>query len=225
MNNITIQCISLPDSDRREKFSNRLEIPFSFFDAVDGRKFKQHSNIHDHIIFDYNGRHFKYTKTKFRSVSNGELGCTLSHYLLWEKLLQDDKHAYLIMEDDSILLNKEALNHLPDYNSFDICYLYGYNYPLLQNINQYYYRVPNTHNSFCGTYGYVVTKSGAKKLYDNFELYCNADGFLHRSINNLKLNVCGSHNPIIKHDFDLLSDLDNKVDKNCHGLNRQERPK
>jgi hypothetical protein len=45
-NNVTIQCISLPDSDRRKTFSSRLDIPFMFFDAVDGRKFKQQTNTH-----------------------------------------------------------------------------------------------------------------------------------------------------------------------------------
>jgi hypothetical protein len=45
MNNVTIQCISLPDSDRRKTFSSRLDIPFMFFDAVDCRKFKNITSV------------------------------------------------------------------------------------------------------------------------------------------------------------------------------------
>ena len=45
---------------------------------------------------------------------------------------------------------------------------------------------------FNGTEAYALTRNGLKKILDNFSLYCNADGFLHRWINKNQPKVITS---------------------------------
>lgn len=71
-----------------------LELPYRFFDAVDGR-------AGPHPLFS----RFDPLKSEIRHghvLTTGELGCYASHYLLWEQCVSQDK-PLLIFEDDVVL--------------------------------------------------------------------------------------------------------------------------
>ena len=94
--------ISLVDSaNRRAKIShqlNTLNLKFEFFDAVDARKSvpKEFENRIDRVLAK---------KRLKRNITNGELGCALSHALLYEKIINENLKHTFIFEDDAIIDN------------------------------------------------------------------------------------------------------------------------
>lgn len=159
------------------------------------------NNKKEKIIFDNQRNKIEFD----RELSQGELACMLSHFLLWQKLKNLNKKGYFILEDDiNIIMPKEQfkilIDGIPDLNSFDICYFtnrQGHN--IKNKINEFYYEVDNGRvghlwdQMFIGTYAYLLTKNGLEKLLKNFTLYCNADGFLHRWINKNQPKVLSSY--------------------------------
>ena len=70
---------------------NPLELPYSFFEAVDGRE-------GEHPLFKcFSPRHAE-TRRGF-ALTPSELGCYASHYLLWERCVEKNR-SLLIFEDD-----------------------------------------------------------------------------------------------------------------------------
>ncbi len=83
--------------ERREDMVRLLEplgLPYSFFDAVDGRKGR-------HSSFDHFDERLAEVRRGF-ILNAGELGCFASHYLLWERCVRENK-PLLIFEDDVVL--------------------------------------------------------------------------------------------------------------------------
>lgn len=76
-----------------------LGLPYSFFEAVDGR-------AGPHPLFArFNPRMAEMRRGY--TLTGGELGCYASHYLLWERCISEDK-PLLIFEDD-VALNENFL--------------------------------------------------------------------------------------------------------------------
>lgn len=90
--------ISLPGSPRRSQCRRQLHganIEFSFFDAINGRTEESVARyLHLYSAIE-NRRKFK------RPLSLEEIGCYLSHRLLWMKVVRANSPA-LILEDDFI---------------------------------------------------------------------------------------------------------------------------
>ena len=82
-----------PDrSARMEKSLSKLNVAYEFADATDGNALSAD---------DY----AKYSeplanKVSGRPLSKGEIGCSLSHLKLYERLLESKDECYLILEDD-----------------------------------------------------------------------------------------------------------------------------
>lgn len=113
----------------------------------------------------------------------GVLGCTLSHYTIWESLLQSSHKRVVVLEDDAYLCNDYArkmrsLLHLLNTSSTecDIVYL-----GVTDGCDELYGDMKVSESDFgelriCnptpvrknggGTFGYVLSKEGAKKLVD-----------------------------------------------------------
>ncbi|WP_105441068.1 glycosyltransferase family 25 protein [Neorhizobium sp. T25_13] len=93
-NALEIVVVNLERSaDRRAKMIETLGplgLPYSFFDAVEGRN--------GHPLFEKFDPRLAEIRRGF-ILNAGELGCYASHYLLWERSVRDDK-ALLIFEDD-----------------------------------------------------------------------------------------------------------------------------
>ena len=84
-------CINLKRrEDRLEKFTKTCPIEnVETFYAIDGKTVKD----------DTNNVHFL---EKFKKLNGGQIGCFLSHYYLWKKMLDENLDKLLILEDDCI---------------------------------------------------------------------------------------------------------------------------
>ena len=79
-----------------------LNVPFRFFDAVDGKK--------GHALFD----HYDADKAKRIGeipLSAGHLGCYASHYLVWQRCVESGQ-PIVVLEDDAMLFAKPFLRFL-----------------------------------------------------------------------------------------------------------------
>ena len=163
-------------------------VHIEFIKAVDGSELKPTMEIYN--LFknnDYGGR-------------KGFIGCALSHYYLWKRLLEDkDNDYYLIFEDD-ITLSKyfipkiSCLQH--KYNDFEVLFL-GYhmfekdrnNVKDIYNDEEkepLYVTNLNTSLYIGGTFAYSISKKGARKILD----YITENGIGHGIDYVLKMAVC-----------------------------------
>ena len=103
-------------------------------------------------------------------MSNGELGCALSHINLLKQLTKEPTEIkyYLIMEDDVELVKPinelyELFHHLPD--DFDICHLAKstwYDFVKTNKVNAYFSECSKSY--FNNATAYIVSKKGAEKI-------------------------------------------------------------
>ncbi len=96
--NIPIFCISLARAtERRAVMRQRLEslnLPYEIIDAVDGRALDEsilRPRLRQDIALRYYGC----------KLTMGEIGCYLSHYNLWERMIKDNIPHALVLEDDA----------------------------------------------------------------------------------------------------------------------------
>lgn len=96
MGQLDIVVVNLVRStERRANMISLLEplgLPYSFFEAVDGR-------AGHHPLFDRFDPRLAEVRRGF-TLTAGELGCYASHFLLWEKSVRENR-ALLIFEDDA----------------------------------------------------------------------------------------------------------------------------
>jgi glycosyl transferase, family 25 len=83
-------------AQRREASKSALDaigLPFTFFDAIEGAKLDdaEVARVYD---ADLNARQYK------RPLSRPEIGCYLSHYELWRRIVEDNLEGAVILEDD-----------------------------------------------------------------------------------------------------------------------------
>ena len=91
--------INLPrDTERKNSITKELSkmtcLDLEFVDAIDGREFGE----------DKLGELFDFKKSKsyhLNDLALGEIGCTLSHFECYKKLLASDQEFALIVEDDA----------------------------------------------------------------------------------------------------------------------------
>ncbi len=126
-----VYIISLPSrKDRRIKLKTQLKQinlnNVEWFDGIDGQ------NIPQDLINKYDIKPLKefIDPSSGRAITKGEMGCAISHYLLWEKALSEinDNQNILILEDDIIFhsnFDQECINlenSLKDQD-WDMCYI------------------------------------------------------------------------------------------------------
>jgi len=97
---------------------------------------------------------------------HGATGCALSHIILLKKFIESEEKYMIILEDDCIILQKLPNNDKDiekilknintNHENTDILYLTG----RITSNNKYEV------TSAIGTYGYIVTKHGAKKIIE-----------------------------------------------------------
>jgi glycosyl transferase family 25 len=103
--------ISLKRAVERRQFMieqmNRLGLDYEIFDAIDGQLLTENDISH---YFDVN----TLRNPNGYYASNGMLGCTLSHYSVLKKIVEEGLESALILEDDALLpLNiKDILSEL-----------------------------------------------------------------------------------------------------------------
>lgn len=90
--------INLPESDeRRTAITERLDalgVAFDIFPAVNGKTLSAAEMA--------NYDEAKRIRLFGKGLTRGEIGCYLSHYRLWQRIIDEDLPCALIMEDDAV---------------------------------------------------------------------------------------------------------------------------
>ena len=82
---------------RRESMRARLEcsgLRFEIIDAVDGKQLTPDDYADNPLRRD------KFRRKKGRDITDGEIGCYLSHYRLWRRIVSEQTPCALVLEDD-----------------------------------------------------------------------------------------------------------------------------
>jgi GR25 family glycosyltransferase involved in LPS biosynthesis len=158
--------------DRLENFiktNKHSELQLNRFSAIDGNVLKPTLQIQQ--IFEYNDYNMR----------RGMVGCALSHIKLWLELLQDDQaDFYLILEDDAVLCEKfsEKFNKLIYECPKDWEIVFLGNHTRKENYDRHTQspftrknRIESLRDSVGGTFGYIINKSGAKKVLEFINKY------------------------------------------------------
>ena len=164
-------------TDRKEAMEIEMENAsisegeYEFFEAVDGKDL----TLTDEINTLFLGNDFGSRK--------GVIGCALSHYKLWKQLVASDSDYYTVFEDDIKLCDgfkakwEEASN---DLSGVDLIFL-GYHVREVNKseinkvLNEGSKKPLDSGIYIGGTFSYIVTKLGAKKLLD----YISQNGIKH----------------------------------------------
>ena len=167
--------------DRKEEvislFNKHNVTNYEFVEAVDGKTLELTKDIFN--LFQHND--FGNRK--------GVIGCALSHYNLWNKLLEDDIDYYYIMEDDigfsdlyqdiNIRLNEISNMIQTNLESIDFLFL-GYHLwkdkqYKRNNLSDKIINIFNDNDYIGGFYSYIITKNGARKILE----YIKTNGIRH----------------------------------------------
>jgi len=168
-----IKCVNLERRPDRKKSLTDLLISVDLFQycdfikATDGEQLKPTDEI----------RHL-FRNNDFQN-RRGVIGCALSHYYLWQDLINDENYEnYLILEDDITFYNnpKKELSNLFEIlnkkNNWDIIHL---GHHLLPSFKEFFSHQKKLSIMDCmggpGTFGYIINKSGAKKMLAAIEKY------------------------------------------------------
>ena len=175
MQNYKIKIVNLKKrNDRRKNIENIFKKinfeNYSFYEAVDGKNIPLNLEI----------------KNLFTNNDFGNrkcfIGCALSHYNIWIDLLKDKTSQYYIIFEDDIILSNYFTNNFEkskiytenNINTIDLLFL-GYTYESNNlDINSY---IDDSFNIYSinkniflgGTFSYIITKNGAKKMLDYIE--------------------------------------------------------
>lgn len=156
-------------------------------------------NVHKHNVKYFkavDGKQLETTQELTKLFKNndfgwrrGVIGCALSHYELWKKLSQDKgQDFYIILEDDFTVCSsfQDKFSRIVEkirkdfHKKIDILYL---GYSMYDNDREKYSDIYNDNENtgnigisplnrelyVGGTFGYVITKSGANKMLDYIE--------------------------------------------------------
>jgi len=176
MQNYKIKILNLKKrNDRRKNIENNFKKinfeNYSFYEALDGKNIPLNLEIKNLFINNDFGNRKCF------------IGCALSHYNIWIDLLKDKTSQYYIIFEDDIILSDYFTNNFEktkiytenNIQNIDLLFL-GYHTYESNNldINSY---INDSFNIYClnnniflgGTFSYIITKNGAKKMLDYIE--------------------------------------------------------
>ncbi|WP_428024382.1 glycosyltransferase family 25 protein [Arcobacter sp.] len=153
-----------------QKILENTKLDYEFIDAIYG---KELSNIDNYI----NHGKEKSIKLIGRPLIPGEIGCILSHQSIYKKIIKNNITHALILEDD-INIDRDLELILKSFNYTELIFdivLIGYhgiksrndlklNGDLIENINKTNYLLFKCKEDAHGTYGYIISLNGAKKI-------------------------------------------------------------
>lgn len=156
-----IAVVSLKTEHERRQHIDRLfkenELDFEYFDAID--KLRVADNLEKHGL-----------TVNTEKMSTGEVACYLSHYCLWQQVVDCDLPYLMVFEDD-IYFSKSAktllngLDWLP--SSFDVIKLETMYQRVMINKGislPLGHRLSEMKSRHMGAAGYIISQDGAKKL-------------------------------------------------------------
>lgn len=145
-------------------------------------------------------------KRNHRALSNGEIGCLLSHRKAWQYFLnQNDDNECLILESDSLIVDPILLiQHFNKVHSkFDLFFWGAFDgrMQLLKSskerINSIYSLGNPLVNSLYCTYGYSINKVAAKCLLQQTRLFDYPIDYWKRRLKGGELTIGGVHPNLI----------------------------
>ena len=179
MRKILILCVSLKESlDRQEKIqtqianikkkSKNIHLDFEFFDAIYGKSLRP-----EYLTFLNLSR--KISGLCAHELGPGEIGCFLSHMILWQRHVNGvykDYDRVIIIEDDVIL---NSVNFYEKLNSLIIsnppfAFLGGHTEPSRTRIRGYsstdgfYFNMTGPRDLYTSTYAYSLTPETAQEF-------------------------------------------------------------
>ncbi|WP_017444656.1 glycosyltransferase family 25 protein [Gayadomonas joobiniege] len=215
--------INLDSSQDRYAFMAKqltaLAIPFERVAAVDGRILSK-SEID--AVYSTKQNQNRY----FKPLNNGEIGCYLSHRLIWQKIIGQNLPWAIILEDDSII-NKNlchvhgVFEHIKNWDYIKLTYLKDQSriteslaipqippFKLIQ-----YSKIPIT------TKAQAVSLTGAKKLLKATERICRPIDVDIQNYWDLDIQVLGLSPAVIERKETFTSDI-KKTDLAINTINK-----
>lgn len=218
-----IVVISLERANERrqaiEKQFAALGLPFTFFDAVDGKL--------GHELFS------RYSSEKARAIGEiplnpGHLGCFASHYIIWQRCI-DSAEAKIVVEDDAVLYEgmfQSFLDSIPDLPDYIECLRLFES----KSRKRQYTQVFEAKNAAIGkfyrghksTTGYYLTPAAAEKLIKYANHWVEPVDIVMDQFWANKVECYGLIEPCLTHNSMFDSDIDAGVDtkKERRGLMR-----
>lgn len=166
--------INLERTPERKVYMNLLLSQFnflnvSFIKAIDGNSLSEKELTN---LFDKKLAYHRYG----RNLNVGEIGCTLSHYQCYQKILEEKLDYALILEDDITIMHdlsivKELIAHI-NTNIPTILFLSAdYWYYQLKKINEKY-SVTSVFDAV-GSYAYLINNAAAKLILEKNKVAAN----------------------------------------------------
>jgi len=195
------------------------------FSAIDGKKLDL-NNIDKNIITPIGIDFAKKSEIIYTHLTVGAIGCAMSHRAIYQKIINENINSCLILEDDITIDDRfnEKIKYIEnqisniDYDLFFLGFHPGTTYDETMRYKSVY-----------GLFGYIVTKSGAKKLLDLFPITYQIDTEISR--NTDKINIYGvkySDRIILsdqsQYSYKFGTDIQNKndrVNRETNGVNRE----
>lgn len=172
LNNIPIYIINLDRSKDRHKFmkdqmKDYTITNYRFISAVDGKKIKKRENN----IYDYEDISFLNNDD---TVTNGELGCTLSHLKAISEVLKNNHDYAIICEDDADLFwirtwdrtIKNIVDDAPEDWEWISLYL---SKPEMYDKQESFY-LDFFENGLYSTTCYIINRNGCQKIMEKYFL-------------------------------------------------------
>lgn len=200
----------------------REGIQFERFSAILGKDLDLNSNKCNKY----------FTENAKKTLKRGQMGCSMSHITIWETIANmndaNDDDIFFIMEDD-IIVPKNFYKRLETYtkelpNDWDMCLLgtnsmYGKKYSkhlLFKNKS-------SKHSGNWGLYAYMIKKSTANKLLKTCEqMDSTIDHYLDKQF-YISGNVYFFNPSLVKHDYDGMSSILNRIRTNDREKNERVR--
>lgn len=166
--------VNLERTPERKVYMNRLLSQFNFLDvsfikAIDGKCLSEEELTNR---FDRKLAYQRYG----RNLNVGEIGCTLSHYQCYQKILREKLSYVLILEDDVTIMKelsiaKELIAHI-NTNVPTILFLSAdYWYYQLKKINEKY-SIASVFDAV-GSYAYLINYAAVKLILKKNKVAAN----------------------------------------------------
>ncbi len=174
--------INLPhDNQRREYITNIVSkyayLNYEILDAVYGKKLTHEETTK---LFDTDTAFKRYG----RELNAGEIGCTLSHFKIYNTLKKSEEPYALVLEDDITVIREFSIiekmaKHLPNHEPW-VLFLSADYWFLNRKIVNEEFSIAKVYDAV-GTYAYIINQAGAELILsknrkpsnvaDNWSLY------------------------------------------------------
>lgn len=203
MNRIEVFVILLKSDQERVKHVTQLieansnyDLKFTIFQAIDGGNLTT-DKMKEYVKKGFVNKNYRINQTLKIQYYKGQIGCALSHYLLWEYGLKKGIDNLVVIEDDVILCHRfadrirEVIKLLP--SDYDHCFLFNHSnlvstqvsHQLIDDSQQV--NITLNQESW-GTVGYLVSSAGMKELSKQLQPMQNTlDAMLRQVVQSQKI--------------------------------------